>query len=236
MVTAGMRRPSFQPAQTEESPQPEVEMDGPPPGSTEHKAIPITFAMQRTWPTGNGSSASHLNGYNCNTQRVPALRHRPRLSEREAQILDGLVKGYANKMIARSCDITEATVKVHMKSILRKIQVANRTQAAVWALEHGHSADETTKSTTASLRTIQAAKTRFKLLTASSTTQAELVSQIEICDVLLEEIRVISCGLANRMSSRGVIRRRSVVARRNPSSRYLAVPRGNPANCSKRKK
>jgi two-component system nitrate/nitrite response regulator NarL len=149
MVTAGTRRPSFQPAQTEESPQPEVEMDGPPPGSTEHKAIPITVAMQRTWPTGNGSSASHLNGYNCNTQRVPALRHRPRLSEREAQILDGLVKGYANKMIARSCDITEATVKVHMKSILRKIQVANRTQAAVWALEHGHSADETTKSKTA---------------------------------------------------------------------------------------
>jgi two-component system nitrate/nitrite response regulator NarL len=52
-------------------------------------------------------------------------------------------------MIARSCDITEATVKVHMKSILRKIQVANRTQAAVWALEHGHSVDETTKSKTA---------------------------------------------------------------------------------------
>jgi two-component system nitrate/nitrite response regulator NarL len=46
------------------------------------------------------------------------------------------VKGYANKVIARSCDISEATVKVHMKSILRKIQVANRTQAAVWALEH----------------------------------------------------------------------------------------------------
>ena len=44
-------------------------------------------------------------------------------------------------MIARSSDNTEATVKVHMKSILRKIQVANRTQAD-WALEHGHSADE----------------------------------------------------------------------------------------------
>jgi two-component system nitrate/nitrite response regulator NarL len=39
-------------------------------------------------------------------------------------------------MIARKCGITEATVKVHMKSILRKIQVANRTQAAVWAMEN----------------------------------------------------------------------------------------------------
>ena len=70
-----------------------------------------------------------------------SARNHPRLSEREAHILDGLVQGHANKVIARSCDITEATVKVHMKSILRKIQVANRTQAAIWALEHGHSAD-----------------------------------------------------------------------------------------------
>jgi two-component system nitrate/nitrite response regulator NarL len=39
-------------------------------------------------------------------------------------------------MIARECGITEATVKVHMKSILRKIRVGNRTQAAIWAMEH----------------------------------------------------------------------------------------------------
>ena len=66
----------------------------------------------------------------------------PRLSERETQILDGLVRGQANKVIARTCDITEATVKVHMKSILRKIRVANRTQAAIWALEHGYPGDD----------------------------------------------------------------------------------------------
>ncbi|HWL04648.1 MAG TPA: response regulator transcription factor [Xanthobacteraceae bacterium] len=66
----------------------------------------------------------------------------PRLSEREIQILDGLIRGHANKLIARSCDITEATVKVHMKSILRKIQVSNRTQAAVWALANGHSGED----------------------------------------------------------------------------------------------
>ena len=148
MVTAGTRPPSIQPAQTEDSSRPEVVVDEPPSGSTEHKALPITMVtMRRALPAVNYSSSSHLNGHD--GQRVPTLGNRPRLSEREAQILDGLVKGYANKMIARSCDITEATVKVHMKSILRKIQVANRTQAAVWALEHGHSVDETTKSKTA---------------------------------------------------------------------------------------
>ena len=63
----------------------------------------------------------------------------PTLSEREIQILNGLVKGHANKVIARRCGVTEATIKVHMKSILRKIRACNRTQAAIWALEHGYS-------------------------------------------------------------------------------------------------
>jgi two-component system nitrate/nitrite response regulator NarL len=71
----------------------------------------------------------------------PPMNVRPlHLSEREAQMLDGLVKGHANKVIARTCDITEATVKVHMKSILRKIRVDNRTQAAIWAMENGYAA------------------------------------------------------------------------------------------------
>lgn len=63
-------------------------------------------------------------------------RNVPKLSERELQVLDGIVRGLQNKMIARTYGITEATVKVHMKSILRKIQVQNRTQAAVWAMGH----------------------------------------------------------------------------------------------------
>jgi len=74
-------------------------------------------------------------------QQPPMNVHPLHLSEREAQILDGLVKGHANKVIARTCDITEATVKVHMKSILRKIRVDNRTQAAIWAMANGYAAD-----------------------------------------------------------------------------------------------
>ncbi|QRM27368.1 response regulator transcription factor [Microvirga sp. VF16] len=59
-----------------------------------------------------------------------------RLSDREARILQCLMQGDSNKMIARQLDITEATVKVYIKSILRKVQAANRTQAALWAQQH----------------------------------------------------------------------------------------------------
>jgi two-component system nitrate/nitrite response regulator NarL len=59
------------------------------------------------------------------------------LSERERQILSCLTRGESYKLIARNCSIAEATVKVHLKTILRKIAVSNRTQAALWALAHG---------------------------------------------------------------------------------------------------
>lgn len=60
----------------------------------------------------------------------------PRLSPREKSILRYLIEGDSNKSIARKIDIAEATVKVHIKAILRKIQVANRTQAAIWGVTH----------------------------------------------------------------------------------------------------
>ncbi len=56
----------------------------------------------------------------------------PPLSSREKSILGCLISGDSNKCIARKMDIAEATVKVHVKAILRKIRVQNRTQAAIW--------------------------------------------------------------------------------------------------------
>ena len=58
------------------------------------------------------------------------------LSKREAQILHCLTQGASNKLIARDLGVAEATVKVHIKAILRKVKVANRTQAAMWAQQH----------------------------------------------------------------------------------------------------
>jgi two-component system nitrate/nitrite response regulator NarL len=51
-------------------------------------------------------------------------------------VLSHLVDGHSNKAIARFLGMTEATVKVHLKSVLRKIRVENRTQAAIWALSN----------------------------------------------------------------------------------------------------
>lgn len=58
------------------------------------------------------------------------------MSRRELVILRTLTEGASNKIIARKLVITESTVKVHMKAILRKLRLQNRTQAAIWARTH----------------------------------------------------------------------------------------------------
>lgn len=63
------------------------------------------------------------------------------LSPRESEILRGLVGGHSNKMIAKNLDIAEATVKIYVKRILRKANVANRTQAALWGAAWGFKAN-----------------------------------------------------------------------------------------------
>ena len=63
------------------------------------------------------------------------------LSRREKRILNQLAAGESNKAIASNLGCAEATIKVHMKRILRKLRVNNRTQAAVWALNNGVSPD-----------------------------------------------------------------------------------------------
>ncbi len=72
-----------------------------------------------------------------------ALRQDPRpesvsaagLTEQEQRILERLAEGLSNKMIARELDIAEGTVKVHVKHVLRKLNLRSRVEAAVWAVE-----------------------------------------------------------------------------------------------------
>ena len=60
-----------------------------------------------------------------------------KLSQRELQVLKGLTEGKSNKEIARDLDLQEPTVKLHVKTLYRKIGAANRTQAALIAREAG---------------------------------------------------------------------------------------------------
>ena len=59
------------------------------------------------------------------------------LTPRERETLAWLAKGVSNKHIARGLDVAESTVKVHVQSILRKLNLSSRVQAAVYAVEHG---------------------------------------------------------------------------------------------------
>jgi DNA-binding NarL/FixJ family response regulator len=58
------------------------------------------------------------------------------LSDRETEVLRLASKGLANKQIARTLGIAERTVKVHLGNVFRRIGVADRTSAALWAREH----------------------------------------------------------------------------------------------------
>ncbi len=70
---------------------------------------------------------------------APADRTNPflGLTPREREILQLLAEGQSNKMIARNLDISDGTVKLHVKSILRKLGVHSRVEAAVMAVERG---------------------------------------------------------------------------------------------------
>jgi len=59
------------------------------------------------------------------------------LSPRETEILKLIARGDSNKLIARALDIAETTVKIHVQHILRKLDLANRVHAAVYATERG---------------------------------------------------------------------------------------------------
>ncbi|MBZ5619307.1 MAG: response regulator transcription factor [Acidobacteriia bacterium] len=68
---------------------------------------------------------------------LAAQMPRPDLSAREVQVLELIVQGLANKQIAYSLSIAEHTVKNHVKSILSKLGVQDRTQAATVAIQRG---------------------------------------------------------------------------------------------------
>lgn len=72
------------------------------------------------------------------------------LTEREIQILRGVADGKSNKLIARDLDITEGTVKVHVKNLLHKLNFHSRVEAAIWVV--ANSSDSVSKTVGTHLR------------------------------------------------------------------------------------
>ncbi len=103
------------------------------------QSLRLAMMGEKVFPTH--LAALLINGrVNAPTIEMPVSRKG--LSQREVQILRCLLNGDSNKMIANQLSITEATVKVHLKSLLRKINASNRTQAAIWALNNGIGGDQ----------------------------------------------------------------------------------------------
>jgi DNA-binding NarL/FixJ family response regulator len=67
--------------------------------------------------------------------RSPLPDHEP-LTEREREVLRLVARGHSNKEIAALLDITERTARTHVSNILGKLDLASRTQAALWAIGH----------------------------------------------------------------------------------------------------
>lgn len=59
------------------------------------------------------------------------------LTRRERAIMKMIAEGLTNKMIAKRLDIAETTVKVHVKNLLKKMNMRSRVEAAVWVVNHG---------------------------------------------------------------------------------------------------
>jgi two-component system, NarL family, nitrate/nitrite response regulator NarL len=99
------------------------------------QALRLVLLGEKVFPT----DLAHLLA----DRHAPSRRDQPHhfngLSSREMQILACLVEGDQNKKIAHALNISDGTVKVHLKAILKKIRVHNRTQAAIWAMNHGSS-------------------------------------------------------------------------------------------------
>jgi two-component system nitrate/nitrite response regulator NarL len=83
--------------------------------------------------------AKAVQGGGTNEKEEPEASPFSELTPRETEILGLLAEGQSNKAIARNLGISDGTVKLHVKAILRKLDVHSRVEAAVMAVEQGFS-------------------------------------------------------------------------------------------------
>lgn len=113
------------------------------------KNIDTAFLLDsiRRAAAGESVMSPQMAGKLVDVMRAPAksnAANTDKLSPRERQIIIKLARGDSNKEIARELDLSESTVKIHVQGILRKLNLASRVQAAVYAVEHGLMAEKST--------------------------------------------------------------------------------------------
>jgi two-component system, NarL family, nitrate/nitrite response regulator NarL len=99
------------------------------------KSFQLIMLGQQIFPTPLLMTPTRVNG--TSSRHVPEAVTSGGLSPQELEILRRVMSGLSNKAIARDLNIGEGSIKAHLKSLLRKMQVTNRTQAAMWAVAHG---------------------------------------------------------------------------------------------------
>ncbi|MDP3677927.1 MAG: response regulator transcription factor [Methylotenera sp.] len=109
------------------------------------KNIEMDFLLDsiRRAAAGESVMSAQMAGKLADAIRTPqpgsakAASNLGKLTPREREIIAMLASGASNKEIARTLDLAESTVKIHVQGILRKLNLASRVQAAVYAVEHG---------------------------------------------------------------------------------------------------
>jgi two-component system, NarL family, nitrate/nitrite response regulator NarL len=91
--------------------------------------------------SGESVMSTQMAGKLADSMRIPlretAEASLAKLSPRECEIIAMLAHGDSNKVIARTLELSESTVKIHVQGILRKLKLSSRVQAAVYAVENG---------------------------------------------------------------------------------------------------
>ena len=85
----------------------------------------------------NTMTAKLVSQFRAQPKAGAVAAERDKLTVREREIVQCLAKGESNKEIARSLDVAESTVKIHVQNILKKLNLNSRVQVAVYAVEHG---------------------------------------------------------------------------------------------------
>jgi len=87
--------------------------------------------------TTSGCLDCYLNFVRNMPKNSPFSLRLHKLTDRERDVLIILARGLSNKEIAKELGLAEATVKIHIHGILRKLRLTSRLQAAVFVVKHG---------------------------------------------------------------------------------------------------